>query len=261
MTLAWCRWQLGASSHTCALLGLTCSNTLHVIPHKVLLPKQRLSHSQEMGGKPGWQQGMGRERPRGPAAATQPLGTERWHLEQSHTRGTLHPDGDEHHQANSYNGSRMTQCPTLRVSPKLSTYCWQQPKREKKIYLETGTEPRGAMLQAVPSSAPPCCSSTGQVTHCLQHNPGLVSQLRLKSRLPAAWCVCLAPWSHEKHQVFSGSTRPSQLHPLPFVLGVVPKDRSLATRVPPLPKQDPGVFSSTSHLLLLHRRFLPQILI
>lgn len=115
-----------------ALLGLTCSNTLHVIPHEVLLPKQRLSHSQEMGGKPGWQQGMGRERRRGPAAATQPLGTERWHLEQSHTRGTLHPDGDEHHQANSYNGSRRTQCPTLRVSPKLSTYCWQQPKREKK---------------------------------------------------------------------------------------------------------------------------------
>lgn len=104
--------------------GLTCSNTLHVIPHEVLLPKQRLSHSQEMGGKPGWQQRMGRERRRGPAAATQPLGTERWHLEQSHTRGTLHPDGDEHHQANSYNGSRMTQCPTLRVSPKLSTYCW-----------------------------------------------------------------------------------------------------------------------------------------
>lgn len=29
-----------------------------------------------------------------------------------------------------------------------------------------------------------CCSSTGQVTHCLQHNPGLISQLRLKSRLP-----------------------------------------------------------------------------
>lgn len=96
VALARCRWQLGASSHTCALLGLTCSNTLHVIPHEVLLPKQRLSHSQEMGGKPGGQQRMGRERRRGPAAATQPLGMERWHLEQPHTRGTLQPDGDEH---------------------------------------------------------------------------------------------------------------------------------------------------------------------
>lgn len=55
---------------------------------------------------------------------------------------------------------------------------------KKKIHLEAGTELWGAMLQAAPSSAPPCCSSTGQVTHCLQHNPGLVSQLRLKSRLP-----------------------------------------------------------------------------
>lgn len=97
VALARCRWQPGTSSHTwpAPCWGSPAQTPGHVIPHKVLLPKRRLSHSQETGGKPGWQQRTGREMGRGPAPATQPLGTGRWHLEQSHTRGMLHPNGDE----------------------------------------------------------------------------------------------------------------------------------------------------------------------
>lgn len=42
-------------------------------------------------------------------------------------------------QASGYRGSINTRCPTLRISPKLGTYCWQQPERGK-THLEPRTQ-------------------------------------------------------------------------------------------------------------------------
>lgn len=73
VALARCRQHPGAPEPGPALAPASPAQTL-VIPHKMLLPKLRLSRSQEVGGKPSWAQRMGAGGPRWPHSHHPPHG-------------------------------------------------------------------------------------------------------------------------------------------------------------------------------------------